>query len=233
MKFSDLSPRIVDMKYTHMKSIEELYKCVLENKFTRVLELGTAFGKGTVAIAAALEELGGGTVDTVDLKNVEARIYQGSCKNMLESLGLGDYVNIHLENHTYNWFLKKMLEQQKKGNGFEPVYDFVFVDGAHNFTVDGLAFFLCDRLVKLGGTILFDDLKYNYHHMNESQGRSNEIEVDTFDPRSRVAKAPMGEDELKECHVKLIYELLVKTHPQYGDFRYSDDGNWGYAVKVL
>ena len=68
--------------------------------------------------------------------------------------------------------------------------------------------------------------------MNESQGRTNDFSVDTFDPRSRVAKAPMGEDELKECHIALVYELLVKTHPNYTDFGYSDGGNWGYATKV-
>lgn len=232
MKFSAVAPFIKDLQFTNFSGIEELYKYVLENKYTHILELGTAFGKATVAMAAALDELGEGHIDTVELAIAEKRFWKGSCAKVAESAGLTAFINIHHENHTYNWFLKKKLEEQKRDNTFEPCYDFVFIDGAHNFTVDGLAFHLCDRLLKSGGSILFDDLKYNVFDLNEKQDRSNAIEIDTFDPRARVAKAQMGEDELKACHVGVIYELLVKTHPQYGEFRYSSDGNWGYATKL-
>jgi hypothetical protein len=80
--------------------------------------------------------------------------------------------------------------------------------------------------------ILFDDLKYNIFDLNEAQGTSNEFTLDSFDPRARVVRTPMGEDELKACHVGLIYELMVKTHPGYGDFSYSNNQNWGYATKL-
>jgi len=232
MKLDALLPKIENLKFTPNAVIKELYTHVLDNKYKRILELGTAFGKGTVTMAAALEELGEGQVDTVDLKIADERFYSNSCQKLAEEMGLQTYINIYQENHTYNWFLKKKLEEQKRDNTIEPIYDFVFIDGAHNFTVDGLAFFICDKLLKPGGCILFDDLKYNYFDMNKKQGKTNEVELDTFDPRARVAKAAMGEDELKQCHIGLIYELLVKTNPNYGDFHLSNNGNWGYANKL-
>lgn len=232
MKFSAVAPFIKDLQYTSFRGAKELYKYVLKNKYADILELGTAFGKATVVMAAALDELGRGQIDTVDLAIADKRFWNGSCAAVAERAGLRAFINIHNENHTYNWFLKKKLEKQKRGSRFEPLYDFVFIDGAHNFSVDGLAFHLCDRLLKPGGSVLFDDLKYNYFEMNEQQDLSNEIQVDTYDPRARVAKAQMGEDELKACHIGLVYELLVKTHPQYGNFRYSHGGNWGYATKA-
>lgn len=232
MKFSELTSFTKNMRFTSMRNSEELYCYVLEKKYAHILELGTAYGKATLTMAAALDELGRGQVDTVELEIAEERFWKGSCAAVAESADLTPFINIHHENHTYNWYLKKKLEEQRRGDAFEPCYDFVFIDGAHNFTVDGLAFYLCDLLLKRGGSILFDDLQYNVFDINEKQDLSNAIQVDTYDPRARVAKAQMGQDELKACHIGIIYELLVKTHPQYGEFRYSAEGNWGYATKV-
>jgi hypothetical protein len=56
----------------------------------------------------------------------------------------------HWDSH--NWTLAKFLLEGKEG-----IYDYIYVDGAHTFAVDGLAFFLCDRLLKPGGFLEFDD----------------------------------------------------------------------------
>ncbi|MCP5304072.1 MAG: class I SAM-dependent methyltransferase [Chromatiaceae bacterium] len=231
MKFEQLAPQVSTLQYSSNEQIHEIFEFVMTHRPSRILELGTAYGKATVTMAAALQELGAGSVDTVDLKAANERFYADSCSRHLEALGLSEFAEIHLENHSYNWFLKKRLEQQLDGDRIEPLYDFVFIDGSHNFTVDGLAFFLCTRLMKPNAWVLFDDLRYNYHTMNERSGISNQFSLDTYDPRSRVVRAPMGDDELKACHVGLIYELLVKTSPEFHNFRYSCDGNWGYAQK--
>ena len=38
-----------------------------------------------------------------------------------------------------------------------PIYDYIYVDGSHAWEIDGLAFFLLDRLLKPGGYMDFDD----------------------------------------------------------------------------
>ena len=52
------------------------------------------------------------------------------------------------EVNSYNWFLKKQIEAQTKDGICEPCYDFIFIDGAKNWTIDGLAFFLADKLLR-------------------------------------------------------------------------------------
>lgn len=231
MNFDTLAPHIEDMRYTSLSQARELYEFVLERKPVRILELGTAFGKATLAMAAALHENGQGHLDTVDLVAANERFYNDNCRKKLLGLSLDSYATTHLENNSYNWFLKKRLETQRQADRIEPLYDFVFIDGSHNFSVDGFAFSLSERLMKPGATVLFDDLRYNYHDMNIRSGISNEPTLDTYDPRARVVRAQMGEDELKACHVGLIFDLLVKTSPSFHNFRYSCDGNWGYAEK--
>jgi hypothetical protein len=37
--------------------------------------------------------------------------------------------------------------------------------------------------------------------------------------------------EERECHqIRNVYELLIKTHPEYGNFR--EEENWAYAQKI-
>ena len=80
MLFEDLRPKITNLKYTHDGAVEEIYNLVREKGVSSILELGTAFGKTTAAIAAALQENGGGFVETVDLHGVEERFHKNSCK---------------------------------------------------------------------------------------------------------------------------------------------------------
>ncbi len=65
------------------------------------------------------------------------------------------------EETSYTWFLHDTLRAQLKADGeVEPKYDFVYIDGAHTWDVDALAFALADRLLVAGGWILFDDLDW-------------------------------------------------------------------------
>jgi hypothetical protein len=40
----------------------------------------------------------------------------------------------------------------------------------------------------------------------------------------------MPEDERTSAQVRLVYDLLVKTHPSYHNFR--DEGEWAFAQKM-
>ena len=44
----------------------------------------------------------------------------------------------------------------------EPVYDFVYLDGAKHWTIDGLAVVLVEKLLRPGGWLLMDDLGWTY-----------------------------------------------------------------------
>ena len=51
----------------------------------------------------------------------------------------------------------KMLAQYPS-----PKFDFCYIDGGHNWSDTGFAFFLVDRLLKSNGIIVFDDLDWTY-----------------------------------------------------------------------
>jgi predicted O-methyltransferase YrrM len=100
---------------------------------------------------------------------------------------------------SYNWSLMKLLQAQK-----EPMFDYVYLDGAHVWAVDALTFFLVDRLLKPGGYIDFDD----YDWTLESSPSMN---PNSFPP----TKEMFTQEQIETRQVALIIELLVRRDPKY------------------
>lgn len=202
----------------------ELYNFILEAEPTKVLELGFGHGTSACIIAAALEESNKNSqIDTIDIE--PAKEWQDKLINiekLSEKMGLGHMINIHREKKSYTWWLKKELFNRINDSNWKP-YDFIFIDGAHNWTIDSSAFFLSEKLLRKNGWILFDDLKYTYSRMIEHDGRSATAGVSHYE---------MSKDEIEEPHVGLIFELLVCDHERFGEIRYSQDGDWGWAKKL-
>ncbi len=132
-----------------------LYDHVLRNQASRVLELGFAHGVGTVWLAGAIAALGRGKVIAVDY--LPARNRRPDAPSLVREAGLEAIVELHFDPISYTWHLKRNL-----GRYAQEPFDFVFLDGAHSWDTDGFAFFLIDRILKVGGWILFDDLNWSY-----------------------------------------------------------------------
>lgn len=182
---------------------------VLEHKPSAVIELGFRHGVSSCYIAAALDELGEGHLTTVDLSG--ARTATPNIEDLLETLGLRDLVTVHYEPTSYNWRLMRMLETEPP-----PRFDLCYLDGAHNWYVDGLAFFLVDRLLEPNGWLILDDLDWRYASSPSLSGSPE--------------TAALPQDEREAAHVRKIWELLVKPHPSYGEF--SEEGSWAFARKL-
>jgi hypothetical protein len=107
------------------------------------------------------------------------------------------YPNSYKYLDSYNWSLVKLLE--KKSTSF----DFVYLDGAHTFAIDGLTFFLIDMLLERGGHIYFDD--YNWTLRDSS-----------LDPKKlRITNRMYTPEQIESCQLKLVIDLLVKTNKNY------------------
>lgn len=182
---------------------------IAEHRFTKILELGFHHGVSTCYMAAAVDELGGGHITTIDLEG--ARETQPGLEELLDRLGLQGYVTPYFEPTSYTWRLMRMLEQDP-----QPRFDFCYLDGAHDWFSDGFAFFLVDRLLEPGGWIVFDDLDWSYSVSPSLKGTE------------RVRRMPA--DERDTAQVRKVYELLVKSHPSYDEF--SERGGWAYARKA-
>ena len=123
-------------------------------------------------------------------------------EGLLAKMGLSHLVNIHREVNSYTWYLKKKIASQSANGSCEPCYDFCFIDGAKNWTIDGLAFFLVDKLLRAGGWMLFDDYSFTY----EKYLRRKEV-------MDGITIRQLGPDERAEPHVQQIFDLLVRHIP--------------------
>ncbi len=179
----------------------EIHRFVLEHKPQRCLELGFAWGVGALYIASALEANGGGRLTSVDMPYEARRAEVGI--DLVGRAGLSERVEVVLEEGGYNWFLHRKLKEQLRDGVLEPVYDFVFLDGAHTWLEDGLALLLLERLVKPGGWIHLDDLAW-----------------------LPTARTDFPEAQRQFSHVRDIWELLVVPNDAFDQMRTDGVTAW-------
>jgi predicted O-methyltransferase YrrM len=195
----------------------KIYDHILATRPTNVLEIGTANAVGTAYIAAALDANGDGRVTTLD--RTIAR-YEPGPHRVLAEVGLARHVElIRNPDSSYNWWLKKQVVARSDSAGnTEPVYDFVFLDGAHEWNIDGLAVILVEKLLKPGGWLLLDDLNWTF------------ATSPSFAASPEALPRQFSEEELREPHVRAVFEVLLRTHPAFAEL--LDDGEWGWAKKA-
>ena len=101
----------------------------------------------------------------------------------------------------------------------EPRFDFVYLDGAKNWTIDGLAVVLVEKLLRPGGWLLMDDLDWTYAqdpHRDATDG---------------IVHRELSEPERTEPHLRAVFELIVAQHPSFTELRVQDEW-WGWARKA-
>ena len=97
-----------------------------------------------------------------------------------------------------------------------PAFDLIFLDGAHLFEPDGLAFVLGERLLRGGGMFLFDDYRWTIQGSPHFQRNPGLVQH-------------YSEQEKLTPHVKEVFELLVQPHPNIAETWL--DGPWAFARK--
>jgi predicted O-methyltransferase YrrM len=100
---------------------------------------------------------------------------------------------------SYNWSLMAVLAEHP-----EPVFDYVFIDGAHTWAHDALAFLLADRLLVRGGYIDFDD----YGWTLASSPSMNPVAFPELE-------ALYTDQQITTPQVALVVDLLVRRDERY------------------
>lgn len=192
-----------------------IYDHIRATRPSEILELGTSYGVSAAYMAAALDANGHGRITTVD------HVRSNSPDELLARLDPAvarriEFVRI--PDSSYNWWLKAQVADRSDPHGnVEGAYDLCYLDGAHNWTVDGLAVILVEKLLRPGGWLLLDDYCWTYRE-------------DPHGLRERGVFFPISEAERSEPHVRSVFELIVKPHPSLGEFRVEDD-QWAWARK--
>lgn len=197
MELEAIRRRTEGIPHMSFADARELTSFIQDNQIRNILELGFCHGVSTCYFAGALDSLGQGHITTIDLES--ARDETPNIELLLSDLDLAKYVTVFYEPTSYVWRLMLLLEQHPT-----PQFDLCYIDGAHNWFTDGFAFFLMDRLLRPGGWVVFDDLDW------------------TYDTSPTLRNTPfvkhMPPDERATPQVRKVYELLVKTHPDYDSF---------------
>jgi predicted O-methyltransferase YrrM len=206
---AEIAAVVGNTPHTPPEKGRELYDFILKHKLKRCLELGFAHGVATAWMSAALQKQGGGKVIAVDVQDALKR--NPSAAQMLSRSGLSAFAELNYDESSYTWHLKRHLEEYRA----QP-FDFVFIDGAHNWDTDGFAFFLVASMLRPGGWILFDDLNWSYE---TSPSLTNTDFVRSMPHERRIDR-----------QVRAIWETLVLQDDRFGNF--TEDGNWGWAQKL-
>jgi predicted O-methyltransferase YrrM len=158
-------------------------------------EIGVYKGYTAAKIAEHLD--GEGEVHLFDyedrLAEAVSRLAETGHENVVE------HPNSRLIMDSYNWSLMRLLDRCP-----EPIFDYVFLDGAHTWALDALAFLLVDRLLKPGGHVDFDDYAWT---LAGSPSMKPEVFPDVLRLYSR--------EQIDKRQVALVVDLLVRRDPCY------------------
>jgi predicted O-methyltransferase YrrM len=176
------------------------------------LELGTAHGVGAAYMAAA-----GARVTTVDHAGA---VFTPSPEEVAARAGVAENITIVREYSSYTWWLKEEIAQRSDAHGnVEPAFDFVYLDGAKNWTIDGLAVVLAEKLLRPGGWLLLDDLDWTYA---QDPGR---------EATDGIHHRELSEPERTQPHLRAVFDLIVAQHPSFTELKVQDEW-WGWARKA-
>jgi len=221
MRFEDVSERVAGVPFMSPEFGRRIYDHVQATRPGRVLELGTAHGVSACYVAAALEANGSGSIVTVDHGGAR---YEPSPEAVIDRAGLAELVTVVREHSSYNWFLKQQVEQHSDSNGnCKPIYDFVFLDGSHNFDIDGLAVVLIEKLLRPGGWLLLDDLEWTYE-------QNPWVAPELWPDGNARPFGPLSEQQRRAPQIRPVFELIVKQHPSFTHFIREDEW-YGWAQK--
>jgi predicted O-methyltransferase YrrM len=186
-----------------------------------VLEIGTAHAVSASYMAAAVDENGGGSVTTVDHAVATADRHPAPA-DVLARTGLDRLVErVLVTDSSYTWWLMHQVRRHTDESGLcHPQYDFVYIDGAHNWTIDGLTVYLVEKLMRPGGCLLLDDLRWSYDPRESTFGRGQGPD-----------DIGLSDAERGEPHMQAVFDLIVRQHPNLGEFR-IENLDWGWARKI-
>lgn len=187
-----------------LETIESIFENAKKESLS-IAEIGIGMGATSFHIAKFLDNKG----------SFHIFDFNESVIPIKKMLNLEGYSNIYAHGSSYkkmdsyNWNLLSLLKDND-----EPIFDYVFLDGAHSFPVDGLAFFLIDMLLKKDGYIDFDDYAWTHanHIKNATAKYLNQESTKDFGSFMERSLESFTPPQLEMKQVALIVDIIVKKN---------------------
>ncbi len=207
--------RIVNgLPYMTAAQASWIFDLIQRDKLKEILEIGFYHGVSTCYFAAAVAKLSG-HVPSVDIPYSAS--LTPTAEELLRACHLEHLVTLIREPAGAAWHLMKLIEAKMQ-------FDFCYIDDNHAWNVTGMHFFLVEKLLKPGGYILFDDLQWTV-----AAARLRRLERQNSDnptcpkyPAEHSAGQNLTHDQKEITQVGRVWELLVKQHPGFHEFREID-----------
>jgi predicted O-methyltransferase YrrM len=168
--------------HSHISRIEAnaLYETIRARKPQTVLEIGMAFGVSSLAILAALEEVGAGRLISIDPNQIRGE-WQGAGAANVRRSGLSHRHTL-IEKPDY-LALPGLLAAGTQ-------IDAAYIDGRHTFEYVLLDFFYIDKMLAVPGVVGFNDAGWRSVHkvLRFLRRHRRYSEVDVGLPRVYVAR---------------------------------------------
>jgi hypothetical protein len=164
---------------------------------TSVAEIGVDRGATSEELCKLLAERPGASIHLFDYADLLDAVAE-----RLTAQGLSSFVlhpNSRRTLDSYNWSLMRLVEQAD-----EPIFDYVYIDGAHTWAHDALAFLLVDRLLQPGGYVDFDDYNWSIATSATAKPERNPAILEAY-----------TEEQVEARQVKMVVDLLVRRDSRY------------------
>lgn len=153
-RFEDTLISLGDTNYEYQKTSlsqkggEFLWKLITENNYKKTIETGCALGVSSLYICDAISKNSSRSHTIVDPS--QGAVWSNIGVRNLQARSV-DYFTLLEEPSEIA--LPKLLENKE-------IFDFGFIDGWHTFDHTLIDFFYLNRLIKVGGMIVFDDANW-------------------------------------------------------------------------
>jgi predicted O-methyltransferase YrrM len=190
-----------------------------------ILDIGTCYGTSAAYMAAACRANGSGRVVTLDSGQFdESGEVTGWCQELWRRCGVDELIDmIRIPHSNYAWWLMQQVAERSSGGVCEPVYDFVYLDGAKWLTLDTAAVVYVEQLLRPSGWLLMDDLDWTYEQHPDL------TPVVSYPKTGTIYN--LSDTETTVPHLRAVFDLTVKHHPSFSQFL-EQDGQWGWAQKL-
>lgn len=209
-KFIEITERFPSIPYMREKQAEIIRDLIVRNDAKDILEIGFYHGKSSAYIAAVLEDLGRGTLVTIDHRSALSR--NPTIYDLLRSGGLSHRVQPIIAFRSFTWELQKLIAHTPR-----PVFDLCYFDGGHTWDSTGFGVVLVDMLLKPGGILVLDDMNWS-------------VKTSQHYRKNPKLAAKFSDDEAASPAVRRAWDLIL-PHLGYTDMQEIPEIPWGVAQK--